>query len=64
MKASLNRLAERAAEERLLDVAYTTADSPFGPLRGDFALPLTVQKLNGLKIDRTQWFRFGGGTAF
>ena len=38
--------------------------SPFGPLRFDFALPLTVQKLNGLKIDRTQWFRFGGGTAF
>lgn len=32
MKASLNRLAERAAAEGLLDVAYTTADSPFGPL--------------------------------
>jgi methylated-DNA-[protein]-cysteine S-methyltransferase len=36
MTASLNRslghLAERAAEEGLLDVAYTTADSPFGPL--------------------------------
>lgn len=32
MKDSLNRLAERAAEEGLLDVAYTTADSPFGPL--------------------------------
>lgn len=32
MKASLNRLAERASEEGLLDVAYTTADSPFGPL--------------------------------
>lgn len=32
MKASLNRLAARAAEENLLDVAYTTADSPFGPL--------------------------------
>ena len=26
------RLAERAAAEGLLDVAYTTADSPFGPL--------------------------------
>jgi methylated-DNA-[protein]-cysteine S-methyltransferase len=26
------RLAERAAAERVLDVAYTTADSPFGPL--------------------------------
>ena len=32
MKASLNRLAERAAEENLLDVAYTTVDSPFGSL--------------------------------
>jgi len=32
MKASLNRLAARAAEEGLLDVAYATADSPFGPL--------------------------------
>jgi methylated-DNA-[protein]-cysteine S-methyltransferase len=32
MRASLNRLAERAAEEGLLDVAYTTTDSPFGPL--------------------------------
>jgi methylated-DNA-[protein]-cysteine S-methyltransferase len=32
MKDSLNRLAERAAAEGLLDVAYTTADSPFGTL--------------------------------
>jgi methylated-DNA-[protein]-cysteine S-methyltransferase len=33
MKAStLRRLAERAGEEGLLDVAYTTADSPFGEL--------------------------------
>jgi methylated-DNA-[protein]-cysteine S-methyltransferase len=32
MKASLERLAERAAAEGLLDVAYTTTDSPFGPL--------------------------------
>jgi methylated-DNA-[protein]-cysteine S-methyltransferase len=32
MKASLNRLAERASAEGLLDVAYTTTDSPFGPL--------------------------------
>jgi methylated-DNA-[protein]-cysteine S-methyltransferase len=32
MKDSLNRLAERASAEGLLDVAYTTADSPFGPL--------------------------------
>jgi methylated-DNA-[protein]-cysteine S-methyltransferase len=32
MKAQLNRLAARASEEGLLDVAYTSADSPFGPL--------------------------------
>jgi methylated-DNA-[protein]-cysteine S-methyltransferase len=32
MKASLNRLVKRASEEDLLDVAYTTTDSPFGPL--------------------------------
>ena len=32
MKASLNRLAARASQEGLLDVAYTSADSPFGPL--------------------------------
>jgi methylated-DNA-[protein]-cysteine S-methyltransferase len=32
MKAALNRLAAHASEEGLLDVAYTSADSPFGPL--------------------------------
>lgn len=32
MKDVLNRLAERAASEGLLDVAYTSTDSPFGPL--------------------------------
>ncbi len=32
MKDSMNRLAERAAAEGLLDVAYTGIDSPFGPL--------------------------------
>lgn len=32
MKASLQRLRERAAAEGLLDVAYARADSPFGPL--------------------------------
>jgi len=32
MKAELNRLAERASAEGLIDVAYTTTDSPFGPL--------------------------------
>jgi methylated-DNA-[protein]-cysteine S-methyltransferase len=32
MKAALQRLAERAGAESLLDVAYATTDSPFGPL--------------------------------
>lgn len=32
MKASLEHLTERAASEGLLDVAYTTVDSPFGTL--------------------------------
>ena len=29
---SIDRFTARAAEEGLLDVAYATADSPFGPL--------------------------------
>ncbi len=32
MKTELQRLAERADAEGLLDVAYTSMDSPFGPL--------------------------------
>jgi methylated-DNA-[protein]-cysteine S-methyltransferase len=32
MKAELKRLADRAATEGLLDVAYATVDSPFGEL--------------------------------
>jgi methylated-DNA-[protein]-cysteine S-methyltransferase len=32
MKAILDRLTERATAEGLLDVAYTTTDSPFGTL--------------------------------
>jgi methylated-DNA-[protein]-cysteine S-methyltransferase len=32
MRDSLNRLAARASADGLLDVAYATADSPFGPL--------------------------------
>jgi methylated-DNA-[protein]-cysteine S-methyltransferase len=31
-EAAIDRLKTRAAEEGLLDVAYTSADSPFGPL--------------------------------
>jgi outer membrane protein insertion porin family len=34
-------------------------DSPFGPLRFDFAYPLLKQS-----YDRTQFFSFGGGTKF
>jgi outer membrane protein insertion porin family len=34
-------------------------DSPFGPLRFDFAYPVLKQS-----YDRTQWFQFGGGTRF
>jgi methylated-DNA-[protein]-cysteine S-methyltransferase len=32
MKGSIDRLAARAADEGLLDVAYARTDSPFGPL--------------------------------
>lgn len=32
MKVSLQRLTERAESEGLLDVAYASVDSPFGPL--------------------------------
>lgn len=32
VESALGRLADRAAEEGLLDVAYDRADSPFGPL--------------------------------
>jgi len=32
MKAALERLAEQAEAKDLLDVAYATTDSPFGPL--------------------------------
>jgi outer membrane protein insertion porin family len=34
-------------------------DSPFGPLRFDFAYPILKQP-----YDRLQWFQFGGGTHF
>jgi outer membrane protein insertion porin family len=34
-------------------------DSPFGPLRFDFAYPLLKTG-----YDKTQWFSFGGGTRF
>jgi methylated-DNA-[protein]-cysteine S-methyltransferase len=57
MKASLNRLAEHAAEQGLLDVAYTTTDSPFGPLllaktpRGLVRVGLPNQDADELLVD-------------
>jgi len=40
--------------------------SPLGPIRFDYAFPLSVAKnpLNGAKLDRTQAFRFSGGSRF
>jgi methylated-DNA-[protein]-cysteine S-methyltransferase len=57
MKDSLNRLAARASEEGLLDVAYTTTDSPFGPLllattpRGLVRVGLPNQDADELLVD-------------
>jgi outer membrane protein insertion porin family len=34
-------------------------ESPLGPIRFDFAFPFMKQS-----YDRTQWFRFSGGTSF
>lgn len=57
MRDSLNRLAERAATEGLLDVAYTTTDSPYGPLllastpRGLVRVGLPNQDSDELLVD-------------
>jgi methylated-DNA-[protein]-cysteine S-methyltransferase len=57
MKASLKCLAERASEEGLLDVAYTTTDSPFGTLllaktpRGLVRVGLPNQDADELLVD-------------
>jgi methylated-DNA-[protein]-cysteine S-methyltransferase len=57
MKDSLNRLAERAAEQGLLDVAYATTDSPFGTLllaatpRGLVRVGLPNQDADALLVD-------------
>jgi methylated-DNA-[protein]-cysteine S-methyltransferase len=57
MKASLNRLAERASTEGLLDVAYTTTDSPFGTLllattpKGLVRVGLPNQDVDELLVD-------------
>jgi outer membrane protein insertion porin family len=47
------------AAPRLSVGASLIWDSPFGPLRFDFAYPILKQA-----YDRTQWFQFGGGTRF
>jgi len=57
MKAELQRLVERVSEEGLLDVAYTTTDSPFGPLllattpRGLVRVGLPNQDADELLVD-------------
>jgi len=55
--SAIDRLKTRAAEEGLLDVAYTTADSPFGPLllaqtkRGLVRVGLPNQDSDALLVD-------------
>jgi methylated-DNA-[protein]-cysteine S-methyltransferase len=57
MSTATDRLTERAAAEGLLDVAYTTADSPFGPLllattpRGLVRVGLPNQDAEELLVD-------------
>ena len=57
MKAMLDRLTERAVEQGLLDVAYTTTDSPFGTLllaatpRGLVRVGLPNQDADELLVD-------------
>jgi outer membrane protein insertion porin family len=48
-----------SAAPRLSVGASVIWDSPFGPLRFDFAYPILKQP-----YDRTQWFQFGGGARF
>lgn len=55
--AAIDRFKARAAEENLLDVTYTTADSPFGPLllaqtrRGLVRIGLPNQDADELLVD-------------
>jgi methylated-DNA-[protein]-cysteine S-methyltransferase len=57
MKATLHNLAARAAEQGLLDVAYATTDSPYGPLllattsRGLVRVGLPNQDADELLVD-------------
>ncbi len=58
--SAINRITARAAEEGLLDVAYTTADSPFGPLllaqtrRGLVRVGLPNQDAEELLVDLSE----------
>jgi methylated-DNA-[protein]-cysteine S-methyltransferase len=60
MKAAIDRLTERAAAEGLLDVAYTSADSPFGTLllattrQGLVRVGLPNQNADELLVDLAQ----------
>jgi methylated-DNA-[protein]-cysteine S-methyltransferase len=57
MRDSLRRLAERAAEDGLLDVAYATTDSPYGQLllattpRGLVRVGLPTEDADELLVD-------------
>jgi methylated-DNA-[protein]-cysteine S-methyltransferase len=57
MRTAIDQLTARAAEEGLLDVAYTRADSPFGPLllartrRGLVRVGLPNQDADELLVD-------------
>ncbi len=52
-------LYQDTATPRVSVGASVIWDSPFGPLRFDFAYPIMKQA-----YDRTQWFQFGGGARF
>jgi methylated-DNA-[protein]-cysteine S-methyltransferase len=57
IEATIEKFTARAAEDGLLDVAYTTADSPFGPLllaqtrRGLVRVGLPNQDADDLLVD-------------
>jgi methylated-DNA-[protein]-cysteine S-methyltransferase len=60
LETTIEGLTARAAEEGLLDVAYTTADSPFGPLllaqtrRGLVRVGLPNQDAEELLVDLSE----------
>jgi methylated-DNA-[protein]-cysteine S-methyltransferase len=60
MSTAIDKLTARAAEEGLLDVAYATTDSPFGPLllaktrKGLVRVGLPNQDQNELLVDLSE----------